>query len=81
MNFHCSTAAVYIRVSDTIKPTDSFAHVCFSLSLEFLSMCGMHRSQTNAIKSTKPFSFSPLSRYILGINLGVHGILYVLMWP
>lgn len=29
MDLLCSTAVVYISVSDTIKPTDSFAHVCF----------------------------------------------------
>lgn len=57
MNFLCSTAVVYIKsFPDTIKPTVICSRL-FSPSLEFLSMCGMQRSQINAIKSTKPFSF------------------------
>ena len=76
MNFHCSPAVVYIRVWDTIKHT--FAHVCFLCLWNFSPCVG---SQMNAIKSTKPFFFSPFCRYNLRINLGIHGISYVLMWP
>lgn len=82
MVFPCSTAVVYISLSDTVSPTDSFGHICFSLSVEFLSMCGMPGSQ---IQSTKPATPHPLhhsfSRYFWGINSEIRGIPYVLMWP
>lgn len=62
MNFLCSTAVVYIRVSDTIKTHIFVSWSLFSFSLEFLSLCGMQRSQINAIKSTK--SYPPLTGFI-----------------